>query len=106
MALPRRRVVVDRPRRRSRLPRVLLVGFLLTALVLAVNSVVRSTADGPDPVLAYLDTARPLIDDSTTQGEAVEDLRSRAGELGRTGLRRTLDVLQRDTAATAKAVRA
>jgi hypothetical protein len=105
MALPRR-PVIDRPRRRSRLPRLLVTGLLLTGLVLAVNSVVRSSAEGPDPVLAYLDTARPLIDDSTRQGAAVEDLRDRAGELGRTGLRRTLDSLQRDSDATASAIRA
>ena len=105
MAVPRRRAV-DLPRRRSRLPRLLVTGVLLTGLVLAVNSVVRSSAEGPDPVLAYLDTARPHIDDSTRQGAAIDELRNRGGELGRTGLRRSLDTLQRDTGATATAVRA
>jgi hypothetical protein len=97
-------VSAERPSRR-RLPRLVLVGVLLSALVLAVDSIASTVEDGPDERLAYLDEVRPMVDDSTRQGVAVEDLRNRAAELGRSGVRRSLERLSRDTRRSLEEVR-
>lgn len=98
-------VGAERPSRR-RLPRLVLVGVLLSAVVLAVDSIASTTDDGPDERIAYLDEVRPAVDESTRQGVAVEDVRNRAAELGRSGLRRSLERLSRDTQRSLEKVRA
>src|SRR5688500_8039965 len=87
-------------RRRGRRPRWLLLGVLLTLLVLVVNAAVSSRSEGPAQRLerlAYLDEVRPQIEASNDQGSALTALRTDAAELGRAGITRSLDRLERDS---------
>lgn len=74
-----------------------MLAIVATVVVLAVNSIVSTSAEGPDPGLTYADQVRPLVDRSTRQATALEDLRTRAAELGRDGLRRSLERLERES---------
>jgi hypothetical protein len=74
-----------------------LLALLATVIVLAVNSIVSSSAEGPDPAIGFADAVRPAVDRSTRQGVALEDLRSSAGTLGRDGLKRGIDRLLRES---------
>lgn len=95
-----RRAAALEPRRRRRgTARLVVLALLATVVVLAVNSIVSTSAEGPDAGLTYADQVRPLVDRSTQQATALEDMRVKAGELGRDGLRRSLDRLQRDSSA-------
>ena len=93
----RRASVESRRRTPRRFPRIVLLGLLLVVLVLAVNSIVSSSAEGPDPTVAFADRVRPAVDRSTRQGIALEDLRTTAGALGRDGLKRGVDRLLRES---------
>jgi hypothetical protein len=76
---------------------MVLLALLATVVVLAVNSIVSSSAEGPDPALSFADRVRPAIDRSTRQGIALEDLRDSAGDLGADGLQRGVERLLRES---------
>jgi hypothetical protein len=76
---------------------VVLLALLATVVVLAVNSIVSGSSEGPDAAVVFADRVRPAIDRSTRQGIALEDLRTSAGTLGRDGLKRGLDRLVRES---------
>ncbi|HEX4979340.1 MAG TPA: hypothetical protein VFV35_04675, partial [Acidimicrobiales bacterium] len=78
MAFPRRPVDVGRRTPRT-FPRMLLFAVGLTVLVIAGNSVISTSARGPDEAVSYADRVRPAVDRSTRQAAAVEDLRAHAG---------------------------
>lgn len=88
---------LDARRPPRRFPRLILLALLATVVVLAVNSIVSSSAEGPDPAVSFADRVRPAIDLSTRQGIALEDLRTSAGSLGRDGLQRGIDRLLRES---------
>ena len=96
MVMARRPVDVGR-RAPRRLPRLLLVAVGLSIVVLAVNSIVSTSKRGPDVAVAYADRVRPLIDRSTRQAAAVDDLRARAASLQATGLRRALERMVKES---------
>ncbi len=73
-------------------------------VVLAVNSIVTSSAEGPDAGVVFADRVRPSVDRSTRAGIALEDLRATAGTLGRDGLKRGVDRLLRDSRALLRRV--
>jgi hypothetical protein len=80
-----------------------------TVLVLLVNAMVNSRSSGPShrlAELAYLDTVRPQVEHSNDQGADVNDVRSSATKLGRDGIERRLARVEREAAATYKAVSA
>src|SRR5438067_8116864 len=86
-----------RPQRRRR--RWVLLGLVLTLIVLAVNAAVSSRSRGPgarQAMLGYLDEVRPLVDRSNQQGSELADLRNQALTLGRDGIQRRLDRVQRE----------
>jgi hypothetical protein len=80
--------------------------MVLSLVALAVNSIVATTGEGPDQRLAYLDEVRPHVEESTRQGAVLADVRTDAGELGRTGLRRRLERMSREARQVVGAVRA
>ncbi len=90
------RAVDNRRPRRRRSPRLLLLALVATVVVLAVNSIVTSSAQGPDPAVAFADQVRPAVDRSTRQGRALEELRTQAGTLGRDGVKKGVDRLVRE----------
>lgn len=99
-----RRAFLD-GRRRSRSTRVTRWAFTVVLLVVAafaVNSIVKTSAAGPDAAVAYADRVRPIIDRSTRDGAALADLRAGAAALGRAGLDRTLDRITRQTTAASR----
>lgn len=75
---------------------MLLLAVGLSLAVVAVNSVVTTSARGPDEAIAYADRVRPAVDRSTRQAAAVEDLRNQVGQLEATALRRALERLTRE----------
>jgi hypothetical protein len=88
-----------RPRRRGR--RWVLLAFVLTLVVLAVNAAVSSKSSAPvraQETLGYLDSVRPLIERSTQQGADIADARVNATTLGRDGVLGRIDRVQRDSA--------
>ena len=87
--------VARRPPRRF--PRLILVALALSVLVVAINSILPTSARGPDEAVAYADRVRPAVDRSTRQAAAVQDLRGQAGQLQATGLRRALERLERES---------
>ena len=93
----RRGSVEGRRRSPRRFPRILFFALLATIAVLAVNSIVSTSAEGPDPALVFADHVRPAVDKSTRQAMALEDLRASAGTLGRDGLKRGVDRLLRES---------
>jgi hypothetical protein len=95
----RRASVEGRRRPPRRLPRLVLVAVAASLLVVAVNSIVTSSAQGPDPAIAFADRVRPSVDRSTRQAAALDDLRAQAGTLGLDGLKRGVDRLLRDSRA-------
>ena len=98
MAVPGRRTSVEGRRRPSRrLPRLIFLAVLASLIVVAVNSIVSSSAEGPDPALVFADRVRPVVDRSTRQGAALEELRSSAASLGRSGMQRGVDRLLRES---------
>ena len=102
----RRASVESRRRPPRRLARLVLLALVATVVVLAVNSIVSSSAEGPDPVVVFADRVRPAVDDSTRHGIALEDLRTNAGTLGTDGLRRGIDRLLRESRALVEQVEA
>ena len=104
MVMSRRPVDVGR-RPPRRVPRFLLVAIALSLLVVAVNSIVTTSARGPDEAVAYADLVRPAIDRSTRQAAAVDDLRAQAGQMPATALRRALARLTRESEALVGQVR-
>lgn len=100
MAVAGRRASVEGRRRPPRrFPRLLLLAVLASLAVLAVNSIVSSSAEGPDPALVFADRVRPAVDQSTRQAAAFEELRASAGTIGREGLKRGVDRLVRESRA-------
>ena len=94
--MPRRPVdVARRPPRRF--PRYVLLALLATVVVVAINSIVTTSARGPDEAVAYADLVRPPVDRSTRQAAAVEEVRAEASQLAADGLRRALDRLARES---------
>jgi hypothetical protein len=75
---------------------MLFVAVGLTAVVLAVNSIVSTSARGPDPAVAFADEVRPAVDRSTRQAAAVTDLRDRVGAMPAAALRQTVSRMVRD----------
>ncbi len=69
----------------------------MTAVVLAVNSIITTSTDGPDRAMAYADRVRPAVDRSSRQAGALGDLLGQAPALGATGLRRSVDRLVRES---------
>lgn len=90
---------LDARRAPRRFPRMILLALLATVVVLAVNSIVSSSAEGPDPAVSFADRVRPAVDRSTRQGIALEDLRASAGDLGTEGLQRGVERLVRESRA-------
>ena len=75
---------------------------MLTLLVLAVNAAVSNRSEGPAQRierLAYLDVIRPAVQRSNDQGAELMGLRTDAAELGRAGITRRLERLDRDSEA-------
>lgn len=93
----RRASVEGRRRPNRRFPRVIFFAVVATLVVLAVNSIVSTSAEGPDPAMVFADRVRPAVDKSTRQSMALEDLRASAGTLGRAGLKRGVDRLLRES---------
>lgn len=85
---------------------MLLLAIGLSLLVVAVNSVITTSARGPDEAVAYADRVRPAVDRSTRQAAAVEDLRNQVGQLPPAALRRSLERLTRDAELLVDEVRA
>lgn len=105
MAVAGRRASVEGRRRPSRrLPRVVFLAVLMSLIVVAVNSIVSSSAEGPDPAMVFADRVRPVVDRSTRQGGALEELRSAVASLGRSGMQRGVDRLLRESQALVEAV--
>ncbi|HET9443777.1 MAG TPA: hypothetical protein VFO65_10660 [Acidimicrobiales bacterium] len=77
----------------------MLSAVLLTLLALAVTSVVKTGAEGPDPALVFADEVRPAVDLSVRQAAALEDLRAQAGTMDRGALRKGVDRLARESQA-------
>ncbi|MBW3615890.1 MAG: hypothetical protein KY439_11380 [Actinobacteria bacterium] len=98
-AAARRGGVEGRRRPPRRFPRLLFSALALSVLVVAVNSIVTSSAEGPDPAIVFADEVRPAVNRSTRQAAALEDLRAQGPSLGRDGLRRGIDRLLRDSRA-------
>jgi hypothetical protein len=95
----RRASVEGRRRSNRRFPRVIFFAVVATLVVLAVNSIVSTSAEGPDPAMVFADHVRPAVDKSTRQSMALEDLRASAGSLGKDGLQRGVDRLLRESRA-------
>lgn len=85
---------------------MLLLAIGLSLLVVAVNSVITTSARGPDEAVAYADRVRPAVDRSTRQAAAVDDLRNQVAQLPPAALRRSLERLTRDAAVLVDEVRA
>ena len=85
---------------------MLLLAIGLSLLVVAVNSVITTSARGPDEAVAYADRVRPAVDRSTRQAAAVEDLRNQVGQLPPAALRRSLERLTGDADALVDEARA
>jgi hypothetical protein len=92
-------------RRRAR-RRALAAAVVLTALVVVIDVAVRSFSDGPDQRLAYLDEARPHIEDSSAQAGDLSSLLREARSLDRVTFDRRLERLQREAQATSEEVEA
>src|SRR3954453_21272870 len=80
-----------------RFPRLVFLAVVASLVVLAVNSIVKSSAEGPDPALVFADRVRPVVDRSSRQAMALEDLRGQAGTLGRDGLKKGVDRMLRES---------
>ena len=86
-------------RRRSRRPRWLLFGVLLTLLILGVNAAFSARSKAPArrlAELAYLDEVRPLVERSTSEGADLEQARLGAAKLGRASVERRLEQVASD----------
>lgn len=95
-----------RPRRRGR--RLVLVAFVLTLVVLAINAAVSSRSSGTvrrQATLAYADSVRPLVEQSTQAGADVADVRNGAVTLGRDGVDRRLERVARGSDTVLQAAR-
>ena len=100
----RRGSVEGRRRSPRRFPRLVFFALVATLVVLAVNSIVSTSAEGPDPAVVFADHVRPAVDKSTRQSMALEDLRASAGTLGRAGLQRGVERLIRESRALVETV--
>lgn len=88
------------PRRRRRRSRWLVFAALLSVLALAVNAGFSSSSSRPAKrlaALAYVDQLRPFVEASTARGAELAEVREKSGQLGRNGIRRKMQRLQRDT---------
>src|SRR4051812_2828019 len=86
-----------RPQRRRR--RWVLLALAVTLIVLAVNAAVSSRSGKQadrQAMLGYVDSVRPLVDRSSQQGTELADLRNQAVTLGRDGIERRLDRVERE----------
>lgn len=90
-------MVVSGRRTRRRRPAWLVLAVALTAVVLLVNAASRGGDDTPARSLSYLDEVRPLVERSNAQGAELQDLRDRAGELGRAVIAKRLDRLAKES---------
>jgi len=96
------------PRRRRRRSRWLLVGVVLSVLAVFVNAGFSARSKGPSrrlAALAYIDQVRPQVERSTALGSDVAEVRTTAGQLGRNGIRRSMERVGREAAAELRAVR-
>src|SRR5438270_8620296 len=96
-------------RRRSRRPRWLLLGVLLTFAVLAVNAAFSARSKAPArrlAELAYLDDVRPLVVRSTSEGADLEQVRQGAAKLGRPAVDHRLQQIEADATAVQRDVEA
>ena len=99
--------LAGRRRRRRRL--WVLLGAFLSVVVLAIHSVATSTSSEPNrrlEELAYVDAVRPLIDQSSRQGDDLSDVRDSVVRLGRAAAGRRLTRIHRETADVLKATQA
>ena len=99
-------VVADRRPRSSRPLRLLGFAVLLTVVVLIINAIARNTGGGPDPRVTYLDSVRPIALRSAENGADLNDIKSRAGELGDDLLEQRLTAVTRQARAIADEVSA
>ena len=79
-----------------------MLALALTLIVLAVNTAVSSRSGKQadrQAMLGYVDSVRPLVDRSTQEGSELADLRNQAVTLGRDGIERRVDRVQREAAA-------
>src|SRR5688572_28323948 len=106
VGVARRGSVEGRRRSPRRLPRLVFLAMVASLVVLAVNSIVSTSAEGPDPALVFVDHVRPAVHKSTRQAMALEDLRSSAATLGRDGLKRGVDRLLRESRGLVEVVEA
>ncbi len=67
-------------------------------LALAVSSIASTSAEGPDPGVAYVDAVRPVADLSSGHGADLAATLGRAGELSGLQLLAALERLEGDTA--------
>lgn len=95
----RRASVESRRRGPRRVPRLIALAVGLSLLVIVGNSIVTSSAEGPDEAVAFVDRVRPAVERSTRQAAALEDLRARVSTLGREGLKKGVDRLLRESRA-------
>src|SRR5687767_2335352 len=75
------------------------LGVVLTIVVLLVEAAVSSRSDTParqQAALAYIDRVRPLVERSTQQGADLHDVRVNAISLGRDGISRRLERVNRE----------
>jgi hypothetical protein len=75
------------------------LAFVLTLVILAVNAAVSARSSAPvraQETQAYLDRVRPLVERSAQQGTDVGDARANAGTLGRDGINRRFERVERD----------
>jgi hypothetical protein len=96
-------------RRRRRRPRWLVLVLLLAFSFLVVRSIASSGTDARSRRLveqAYLDEMRPKVERSTQQGADLVAARDDAGKLGRVGVTKQLNRLEKEAAAVLREVRA
>lgn len=88
-------------RRRRRQPRWIVLALILSLVVVAVNAAVSNRS--PEPTrrlerLAYLDSVRPQVQRSNEQAGDLVSLRDKATELGRAGIARSVERMEREAA--------
>lgn len=84
------------------------MGLVLSLVALLVNAGYSSSSKSPSKRLArlaYVDQVRPHAERSTLQGADVAQVRSEPTQLGRNGIRRKMERVQRDAMLELRAVR-
>lgn len=102
----RRGNVAGRRRQPRRFPRLVLTVLVLGAVLVAGNSIVRSSAKGPDEAVVFADRVRPAVGQSTRQAAALEALRSQVASLGKEGVAKGVTRLLREARQLSEAVSA